>query len=330
MTAGAPVVDGPSERPSTGEPTFAVVIPCWNAQPWIARAIQSVLDQDGGPVHVIVIDDGSTDGSLDIIKAFGDRITWESGPNQGGCAARNRGLALANTDWVLFLDADDYCEPQFIDAICGHADGTTLDVLVGASRLQGRDGSSTVHSYAAGTESDELLKGWLYGRYVQTGAIMWRTAYLRSIGGWNESVRRSQDIELVLRALLKGARALAVDAGHCVWIDHASPHRVGSQTGYPQIESEIAFHDALIGPLEAVRPDLRLSMAIRYYSLAAQAFGAGYDDLGHRALATSRRLGLRGHTGSWRSRLGSTALGLQTYFAVRRALTQVLTLGHDD
>jgi glycosyltransferase involved in cell wall biosynthesis len=61
----------------------------YNAERWIAEAIQSCLDQTYRPIEIIVIDDGSTDGSLEIIQSFGDAVRWETGPNWGGNAARN-------------------------------------------------------------------------------------------------------------------------------------------------------------------------------------------------------------------------------------------------
>ena len=83
-------------------PSISVIIPCWNAEKWIARAIQSVLDQDYPNKEIIVIDDGSTDGSLEIIKSFGDKIRWETGPNRGACAARNTGLAIRLQNSLCF------------------------------------------------------------------------------------------------------------------------------------------------------------------------------------------------------------------------------------
>jgi len=96
---------------SMTDPDLSVVIPCYNAEKWIARAIESVLVQDGPNLEIMVVDDGSTDGSLEIITSFGDRIRWVSGGNHGASAARNRGLSLSASDYVLFLDADDYLVP---------------------------------------------------------------------------------------------------------------------------------------------------------------------------------------------------------------------------
>src|ERR1035438_8340524 len=88
-------------------PSISVVIPCYNAEKWIARSIQSVADQQNVNVEIIVIDDGSTDKSIDIIKSFGDQIRWKSSPNQGACKARNCGLDFASSEFIMFLDADD-------------------------------------------------------------------------------------------------------------------------------------------------------------------------------------------------------------------------------
>jgi len=92
-------------------PSVSVVIPCWNAERSIARAINSALNQNYLRRDVIIIDDGSSDRSLGVIRSFGDEVRWETGPNSGACAARNRGLELSNSDYVMFLDADDYIEP---------------------------------------------------------------------------------------------------------------------------------------------------------------------------------------------------------------------------
>ena len=93
-------------------PLTSVVIPCYNAEGYVGEAIESALNQTYRPVEVIVIDDGSTDGSLDVIRSFGDRIRYESGPNRGPSAARNRGVQLARGELIQFLDADDVLHPE--------------------------------------------------------------------------------------------------------------------------------------------------------------------------------------------------------------------------
>ena len=114
----------------------SIVIPCFNTEPWLNEAIDSCLSQSYPSIEIIVIDDGSTDGSLDIIKSYSDRIIWETGPNQGGNHARNRGFALSKGDYVQFLDADDYLLPQKLEKQVQFLKTTGADVVYGDWRHQ--------------------------------------------------------------------------------------------------------------------------------------------------------------------------------------------------
>src|SRR3974390_3591568 len=89
-------------------PLVSILIPCYNARPWIAQCIQSAIDQTYPHKEIVVVDDGSTDGSLDVIRDFGDRVRVETGPNRGSNVARNRLIELSRGDWLSFLYADDY------------------------------------------------------------------------------------------------------------------------------------------------------------------------------------------------------------------------------
>src|SRR5438105_8509460 len=90
---------------------ISILIPCFNAEKWVGQAIESSLAQTWPDKEVIVIDDGSTDSSLEVIKGFGDKIKLETGPNRGGNAARNGLLKLSQGDWIQYLEADDYLRP---------------------------------------------------------------------------------------------------------------------------------------------------------------------------------------------------------------------------
>src|SRR3982751_1131228 len=92
----------------------SILIPCSTPERWIAQAIESALAQTWPDREVIVVDDGSTDGSIEVIQRFDGRIRFESGPNRGSNVARNRLLALAEGEWLQYLDADDYLLPHKI------------------------------------------------------------------------------------------------------------------------------------------------------------------------------------------------------------------------
>lgn len=95
--------------------SVSVIIPLFNKERYVARALQSVITQTHPPDDIIVIDDGSTDRSVDVVREFRDhRITLIEQPNAGPGAARNRGLQLVETDFVAFLDADDCWSANYL------------------------------------------------------------------------------------------------------------------------------------------------------------------------------------------------------------------------
>ena len=93
---------------STIAANVSVIIPVYNAAPWLAATIESVLGQSTPPRQVIVVNDGSTDQSVAIAQRYLPQIELVQQPNAGCAHARNRGVALATGDYLAFLDADDY------------------------------------------------------------------------------------------------------------------------------------------------------------------------------------------------------------------------------
>lgn len=97
-------------------PLVSVIIPAYNAAPYIAEALRSVLAQTHGALDIIVVDDGSTDDTAAIAASLGDpRIRVVSQPNGGVSAARNKGLDLAKGEFIAFHDADDGMEPTNLE-----------------------------------------------------------------------------------------------------------------------------------------------------------------------------------------------------------------------
>ncbi len=99
---------------STTVPRISVIIPTFNRRDYVCEAINSVLNQSSSPFEVIVVDDGSTDGTPELLRCFGSRIRLHQQPNKGVSAARNAGILLAAGEWVAFLDSDDVWEIDYL------------------------------------------------------------------------------------------------------------------------------------------------------------------------------------------------------------------------
>lgn len=139
-------------------PRFSVIIPAYNAEAFLARAIESVLAQTWPAHEILVVDDGSTDATAEVVAKFGDRVRYLRQDNAGVSAARNAGAQAASGDWLAFLDADDWYYP---DRLKWHAewierDGD-LDFLTGDYDYRRPDGSRISGSMEAHESGRAML-----------------------------------------------------------------------------------------------------------------------------------------------------------------------------
>ncbi len=186
-------------------PFVSILIPCFNAERWIEQAIESAIGQTWPHKEVIVVDDGSTDGSLDIIKRFGDRIRWETGPNRGGNAARNRLLELAQGDWLQYLDADDYLMPDKVASqVAGLVTHAEADVLFGPVTIEWHHGRAMRVTQMPIPEPHDPWRLLALWHLPQTGAALWRKSTLEDVGRWLVNQPCCQEHELYLRLLMAG------------------------------------------------------------------------------------------------------------------------------
>lgn len=95
--------------------TVGCVIPAYNAELFLAEAVESVLRQSYSVSHIVVVDDGSSDGTAQIAQSFGSKVHFVAQPNKGPAAARNRGVRESQGEFLAFLDADDKWDEQKIE-----------------------------------------------------------------------------------------------------------------------------------------------------------------------------------------------------------------------
>ena len=193
-----------------------IAIPCFNAARWISQAVQSALDQTWPDKETIVVDDGSSDGSLAILEGFAEKIRLIRTEHRGGNHARNSALRAATGEWTQFLDADDFLLPKKVASQFAEAANADADCIF-SPVLFDQDGNRTPSEIDATRDAQTL---WLAWQLPQTGGCLWRKSALEKIGGWNEATTCCQEFELYRRAIEAGLRfhfAPTPNAVYRVW-----------------------------------------------------------------------------------------------------------------
>jgi glycosyltransferase involved in cell wall biosynthesis len=257
----------------------SILIPCYNADRWIAQAIESALRQTYPHKEVIVVDDGSTDSSLKIIKGFSDRIRWETGPNRGGNVARNRLLELSTGEWLQYLDADDYLLPDKLDKqIQFLRHHPNVDVIYSPHITEELSEDGIRHTPPALSDLPPPHDLWLLAiqwRLPQTGGLLFRKQALIDINGWREDLKHCQDYDLYVRLLRTNKRFAYFNQAGAVyrwWCSGTVTHRKIAEIYCDRlsIQDAIEAHLSASGQLTSIRKDAlnqaRFEYARRIYS----------------------------------------------------------------
>lgn len=166
---------------------------------FIEDAINSVVNQTHNNLQYIIIDGGSNDGSLDVIKSFGDKISIVvSEPDEGIYDAMNKGLALANGDVIGFLNADDfYAHHQVLQHVANRFETTNCDVLYADLDYVSRaDKNKIVRKWRSGSfNKNRFLTGWM----PPHPTFFARKEVYQQLGGFNKKLNMAADYELMLR-----------------------------------------------------------------------------------------------------------------------------------
>ena len=187
---------------------ISVVIPAFNREDMLPRALASVARQTSAPAETIVVDDGSSDRTGEAAEAAGARVITHS-ENRGLAAARNTGIEAATQPWVAFLDSDDEWLPDHVRHLWTHADG---HVLVANSAL--RCGRSPVADWIHGPFEEGLLElddpGYLVfpGNVVVVSAAMARRDAILAAGGFRPPAGVA-DLDLWIRLVELGPAAVS-------------------------------------------------------------------------------------------------------------------------
>lgn len=188
-------------------PLVSIIIPCYNNETFVKQAIESAIHQTYANVEVIVIDDGSTDSSLEIIRSFENLIQWETGTNQGAPKTRNRALEVAKGEYIKFLDADDILLPDCLDRQVKRASQLSSKrkaIVYGDAIWINRDGKPLPSNPLLPRQEDEDPIYHILSQCPLTSCPLHKRDYLLEIGGFDPSIPKGQEHDLHLRLVLAG------------------------------------------------------------------------------------------------------------------------------
>lgn len=265
-----------------GEPLVSIVIPAYNCRAWVARAVESALEQSWKRCEVIVVDDCSTDGTDEELKQFDGSIRVErSSTNGGQNKTRNRLTALSSGEWLVYLDADDELEPDSVEQKLEFA--AEADAIYGSMKLSTCEGEREVQAHeVVARDYDDLWCAFFAWKFPNTSAFCFRREAVLEAGGWNEGLKNCTDYDLYFRLLRNGYRFKAAPGAWSTYRQWSSTQAVNEDplrkmttrlelmfeaavqlkvTGEMTAARSHAFFDAALGVLRTIYP-LAPSLAI--------------------------------------------------------------------
>ncbi len=246
--------------PDPAHETVDVVMPCYNGAKYVTQALESAVAQTHKPRAIIVVDDGSTDDSAQVVRDLAAKhadgnIQLIQQSNAGEPAARNTGIATSTATWVAQLDTDDWWEPNKLElqlAVANDASapgGGENCVLVHTGVIgHFPDGSTTAHDGPATTDRvGHVTRALLEPRSIGHPSIMVRRSALDKIGGYDAEFKQACDLDLYFRLSVVGTFAFVPE-----YLLHYRYH--AGQMSASQM-AQVRFHHKAIHNFVDTHPD---------------------------------------------------------------------------
>ncbi len=252
-------------------PLVSVLIPLYNAQEYISATLESVLNQTYTNIEIIIVDDGSSDNSIEIVKSYQQRysnIALYTQPNSGASRARDRAFELSKGDYINYLDSDDLLSSNKIASQIEllrefDFDKTTVAFCKFAYFVDTIDSAEVInqpinHSFESGIKW--LKDSFEGGGY---GAVMgWLTPrdLIYKAGSWRNDLKRNQDGEFFARVLVNAAKVV-YDDNSIVYYRKGIDSSISSNNSYRAIESILQSY---IYYTTLNKPQLNQSIAYKF------------------------------------------------------------------
>ena len=189
-------------------PLVSIITPVYNGERYLEDSIRSVLAQDYPAVEHIVVDGGSRDATLDILKRYEDRIAWRSERDGGMYEAVNKGLRLARGEFALYLNSDDLLLPRGISTLVAALEADPQAALAYGDYFQIDAKGREIGLVQSRQVSFRDMLNWSLS--IFTGTMLFRRSLLREVGFFDDRLRFAADYEFCLRLASRGRRFIAV------------------------------------------------------------------------------------------------------------------------
>jgi glycosyltransferase involved in cell wall biosynthesis len=285
-------------QPPEASKRISVVIPCYNRERWIAEAITSALQ--GPEVEVIVVDDGSTDGSWDVIRSFGDRIRSSRIDNSGPSAARNVGARMATAPFIRFLDSDDRIPDGALAAQVEAASAAAPRQIVLGDACSIDEGGAIIQSrgygFAGRVPPGPIPRSQLISQIVSTSLPIFPTDIWRRVGGYDEELNIAEDHELAVRLVASGHEFVRIPT--IVWqVREHGDERLSrglSASGYSRLlQSYERMAKTLLQASEPFSASEKASLGRLFWTGARDAARDGFDGPARALFELALRIGGR-------------------------------------
>ncbi len=200
-------------------PLVTIIIPCYNREKYIKDAINSCLRQTYSHIEIIVVDDGSQDNSINVIREYKSKVKLITQKNSGVSVARNTGIEASQGDFLVFLDSDDWISDDLIEMhINTFKKWDDLDIACADSRGISSDGVESATNTSNWPEIASSPKElFLLTPPPFPACEMYKASTVKSLGGFYNDMRAFADSSLRIRIVLNGGKVARTQGGHAIY-----------------------------------------------------------------------------------------------------------------
>ncbi len=251
--------------------SVSVIIPTYNSASWINETVQSILKQTYPVLEILVVDDGSTDNTVDVVSSYQNPIKYIYQNHRGVSSARNRGIQMARGDLIAFLDADDYWDPRKIEAQVNLLHDRSLMWVSCETQPFDAITRTMIREITSPMQEGDILDALLLNNFIGSATPIVRKSIFEQVGYFNEAydARIGEDWDMWLR--IASRYPLGVVRERLAFQRLHSDSTMSSTSMAEKVKAlEGVIYRAVTNNYEKLKPFEPFALANIYYSAGVQ------------------------------------------------------------